>query len=390
MKTEELMDAMNHIDPDMIGNALQSREKKTFQWKTVLIPAMALALVFAFISVNRNNADIISDPEDPVPDTEHENTETAALKELHIAREMGTEGMGFEGEILPADTEPDFSGCDDTIAEMPVLYRDLPAVQGYLKRTDTKQMESVLYQLAGLFKENVQRMERSYMANGGIESITAYTETMMIVMDSDETAACFFKEPVLLEEGYSIDYDAEPAEAVRTMQYLLDVFGDVISFRNPVFDPGLTYDYSGASHVQYFIREGEGNGTEQRLAQLFDRVQFGGTGNKVDLLRIWAKPDDVKELGMYPVITADEAVKLYMEGVYRTTHAQGLGKHILRAELVYYSSRYEPLIMPYYRFLVELEDMEAADCFVNTAAVYVPAVDPAYYRFDVSSEMPFN
>ena len=80
--------------------------------------------------------------EETVPDKSIPETE-----KFEISQKMETGGMGFEGEILPySEGEPDYSKCDDSIKEMPLLMKDISFEGGYPKRVDTSQMDSVLGQ----------------------------------------------------------------------------------------------------------------------------------------------------------------------------------------------------------------------------------------------------
>ncbi len=330
--------------------------------------------------------------EDTVPEAVPDKSIPASEK-FEISQEMQTGGMGFEGEILPyTEGEPDYSKCDDSIKEMPLLMKDISFEGGYPKRVDTSQMDSVLGQLAALFHEHVLSREEYYFPNGGIESINVKTETMTISMDSQETAVYFFNEPKVIDSSYSLDPESNAAEATATMKYLMEYFGDVISFKQAEYAPFEAFTYDGNIIVSYYTYEGAGSGVDRRLAVLFDRVQFGGMGNKVDMLRIFAKPDYIKDLGNFPIIPVKDAVDLYKKGIFRTTYTGELTDQIVSGELLYYETLYEKMIMPYYRFLVKLpaDEYPAKDGFIQTAAVWVPALEPSYYVFETDNTMPFN
>lgn len=69
-----------------------------------------------------------------------------------------------------------------------------------------------------------------------------------------------------------------------------------------------------------------------------------------------------------------------MQGHYITSVPEGLPgeEYVAMAELVYHTSCFDEVYMPYYRFLVELPDMQVGNGLKTYGAYYVPAVDQKY------------
>lgn len=100
---------------------------------------------------------------------------------------------------------------------------------------------------------------------------------------------------------------------------------------------------------------------------------------KLFLARVF-RPDLSQKVGDYPIITLEEAAGLLANGNYITSVPCRMpGTDLIaKAELVYRTGSLEPYFMPYYRFYVELPEMEAEDGLKTYGAYYVPAVEESY------------
>lgn len=89
-------------------------------------------------------------------------------------------------------------------------------------------------------------------------------------------------------------------------------------------------------------------------------------------------------MGIYPIITADEALGLLLNGNYVTSVYTEFGgkEKVKKVELVYHISNLSELFVPYYKFYVEIEnDGDIAENFPGMktyGTYYVPAVESKY------------
>ena len=92
------------------------------------------------------------------------------------------------------------------------------------------------------------------------------------------------------------------------------------------------------------------------------------------------QPNLSKKVADYPIISAEEAKELLLNGNYITTVPYEMPgeNYIAKRELVYRTSKHEKYYMPYYRFYVELPDMKKDNRIKLYGVYYVPAVNKAY------------
>ena len=84
--------------------------------------------------------------------------------------------------------------------------------------------------------------------------------------------------------------------------------------------------------------------------------------------------------GDYPLISVQEAKELLLNGNYISDVMYELmgEEYIKKTELIYRLGVHEEYFMPYYRFYVELPQVEKNDGMKTYGAFYVPAVKGAY------------
>ena len=90
----------------------------------------------------------------------------------------------------------------------------------------------------------------------------------------------------------------------------------------------------------------------------------------------YSKTDLSRKIGDYPIVTADEARKLLLEKHYITTVPDEMPgeEYIAHIELIYRTSRRDAIFMPYYKFFVEMPDMQRENGLKTYGVFYVPAV----------------
>ena len=127
------------------------------------------------------------------------------------------------------------------------------------------------------------------------------------------------------------------------------------------------------------VRNGE-ELVEQLLDYSFGGVQFylDETGSSCTGLRVWGRQAVGELMGQYPLITVDEAEQALVEGRCYTSVTETFPgiDHLGQVELVYREG--SETVVPYYRFWVELPDLETESGLRTFGAYYVPAIEPDY------------
>lgn len=189
------------------------------------------------------------------------------------------------------------------------------------------------------------------------------------------------EEPVQLPEPLRFSHHSSPEELEQVAAWLMEQYAQLLDMEDPQPDIfGGDYDTNRMQHYQLSFFEGSGDLTDRILQYNFFPIQF--YCNDEDLLyliRIW-QPDLSVKLGDYPIITVEEATRLLEEGHYDTSVATPMPglEYLGKVELVYRTSGYDTVFLPYYRFYVELPEMKREDGLKDYGAYYVPAVQPQY------------
>lgn len=176
------------------------------------------------------------------------------------------------------------------------------------------------------------------------------------------------------------DYNIVREEAYSITKYLLDKYNRYINMKLPVIDISLDYDNYGTYRFKHEAYEDGASLLDKILEYNFNRVGFwffedgllsGIARHNIDL---------TKKIGDYPIINAEEAYNLLINGHYVTSYYHGLpgAEYVARVQLVYLNGPLDPVFMPYYAFLVELPEEEEVDGLKAFGLFYVPAVESEY------------
>jgi len=182
----------------------------------------------------------------------------------------------------------------------------------------------------------------------------------------------------------------EDAEAV--MPSLLGEYKTFVDMENPqvaLFGDYNIYAWRGFSYSAY---EGTGSLEEQIVNHAFNTVHFSPNEEGHLYLIHRHKTDLSDKIGDYPIITADAARELLLDGRYVTTVPEEFPgeEYVAKVELMYRSSHYDSTFFPYYRFLVELPNVPKWSGLKNFGAYYVPAVEEKYISNMPKWEGQFN
>lgn len=192
----------------------------------------------------------------------------------------------------------------------------------------------------------------------------------------------------VLPSGYTLDRYASFDELKKTAEYLKKEYADFLGMSKPVADISLgDYDVYGRRNFSLSFYDGSGNAEEQIKSYNFNSVHFWADENgSLHISRSCSK-DEI--IGVYPIITADEALRLLQSGNYVTSVGKEFGgkEKIKKVELIYHNSNLSEISVPYYRFYVEIENegniAEELPRIKTYGTYYVPAVKSEYI-----SDMP--
>ena len=382
MNTKSFFDAMELLDEKYIDGALEYRKKggKIF----LKLSAAACAALVCLSAVYYFGIK----PFEKLP-------------MLQISE--GSEGSGFEGYMVKdiselADGNP---WSEDTeISELPVFENPYYYEEDYhLTKSKVRKAEKFAEEIADRLgmdnvtisnnapDENEMKNLEQKFADMGMDvpeeqfmptEVTAENSDFTISVGKGFRATINFKAPVTLPEGYG-DTDIETAQ--KTAAYLSEKYKDLLSFENIEIDVfGGDRDIYGEQSYSIGVFDGSG-GDEERIVSygLYKAVFYLDDNGRLISVSIRGE-NAYEEVGKYPIISLEEAKKLFSEGKYITASPEKPAeeKSIEKAELVYRSSSADKYIMPYYRFYLEIPTEWTEEGVKTYAAFYVPAIEESY------------
>lgn len=194
-----------------------------------------------------------------------------------------------------------------------------------------------------------------------------------------------------LPKDSSIRSDSDLPSKIQAYYYLYHEYSDKMLFNDVFVDSYCDYTLSGkpVSHVKY--HKNSSNLFEAILYYNFTSIEFIPQDNEV-LVRQYNQLDDLTAVGFYPIITTQEAAEKLLSGEYYTTvGADYISDDVTEEKVQFielvYRTNSDGYSMPYYRWLVKLDDAVVDDEFLkkgpNTyGAYYVPAISPEYLLTD--------
>lgn len=204
------------------------------------------------------------------------------------------------------------------------------------------------------------------------------------------------RNPLQLVTGKDFTISSTSKEqALAAFDRLSEEFSAILGFENPV---GYTYadrSFEGEENRSYYLYDKSDDPIQDILNFNLSYATFSPT----DIIWITNAMHTAEYLDDYPIITADEAEALLLDGGYHTTVPEEYlrsgavrQEDIARTELVYRNVKREEFHQPYYRFYVELDPsafFNAPEGLKNYGIFYVPAVKSEYLT-DFSTELSFN
>lgn len=335
----------------------------------------------------------------------------AQLPQLTIS-DSQTGGMGFEGFHVNELSE--LEGGNPWRADMNL--KTMPVFRSSSTNPDPEKMKRHLKEVAERFGVTLDDSEivtdfpdvetyRTQMQEYGaseeeteelIARVLSYTAAVRakkngfsFQIDSAFTVGIHFDEPIPTPDEYASGYHRSLEEAERLADYLLSEYRGFLSMKDPqkniYSELGFQFYDKGGSDAETIVNFSLNN---TRLC----------TDDNGDLFVIWAYSNDgCEKIGDYPIISAEEAKTLLVGGNYLSSLDYRITgeEEIAKTELVYRSGIGYETVMPFYRFLVEVnsekngQTAESADGKRLFAAFYVPAVRGEYLT-DLPAQISFN
>ncbi len=391
MRGMEFLEKMAFADPRYVEAADGQPTKKTRGWGRYAALAAGLAIiVFAgtrwFPAVVENELPMLT------------------------VSGNGNGGMGFEGHMAYDITELVNANPwteDVEITHLPVYKNLVRFDERYnVMDADADRMREFLLDVAERLgadadtltitddapdEEERRRIEEKYAAIGedvppdSFEPtrVIAETDGWKISVDRLICAAVTFDPMVELPEGYSFTFYSTYEEFREVAEYLMEEYRDFIGFDDPQIDigDGSRDIYTRQKYSLQFFENGN-DIIEKIVNYNFNWVSFSGSEESGLWLARVDRTDLSEKVGDYPIITADEARKLLLNGNYITTVPYDItdAGDIAKVELIYRTGRHEEYYMPYYRFYVEIpgNTFSIENGMKNYGVYYVPAVEGEY------------
>lgn len=212
----------------------------------------------------------------------------------------------------------------------------------------------------------------------GIGNLTAYADGSLVYR---------FPSGLKLPEAYHFTHsDTSDTEAEEVMEYLTETYASLLNFGHPEVVLQGDYSFNGDFIRRYLVYDAGTDATESILNYSFRSAEFAPDDNgNLMLIRLNNGLCTAEKLGDYPLISVSEAKEKLLSGQYQTNvPVQMPGEQFLaKVELVYRTGPKEELLLPYYRFYMELQDADGwqmtQDNGLKTyGAYYVPAIQDAY------------
>ncbi len=391
MKTEKLLNAIGKIDDNLIYGAVNdAKTKKKNIW--IKWSAAAAFLAFVIFSVTQF-----------IPKSNFME-ELPKLPMLSIS-ETSSEAMGFEGymayeisELVNANPWNE----NMEISTLPVYQNPLSYDENFIEHgADFTIMKTYLLEVAnrlGMDTVNLPISDNTPSAeeqaavlektNGDIPdgyfnptAVIAEKNGIEIEVDASLTAKITFDPAVTLPDGYVFSYDSSYDDIASVAEYLKETYKDLLGMDNPqinIYGGDYNIDLQQSYKIEFY--NAANNLTDLILNYNFNRTAFYCDENgDLYMARIF-QPNLSKKVADYPIISAEEAKELLLNGNYITTVPYEMPgeNYIAKRELVYRTSKHEKYYMPYYRFYVELPDMKKDNGIKLYGVYYVPAVNKAY------------
>lgn len=375
MTSEQFYELLGDIDETYIRKAENHPGRKILPWPRWAVIAACLVLVFAGALMTRSrNVALDLDP--------------ITIPALNDG------AMGFEGYLcydISDLTNGNPWSEDMELTTLPV-YRNSafdPSGAGVPTGLSEAEMQELLDNTASAFGLTV--LSEEVIVEEHPTRIQAVTDQGTLSVQANGSIG------YILPEG-SLELPADPV-LLRTnaavISLLSDTYGAALGFEEPTGFSTWSYSFSGEFTRRYHMYDAAGDALADLLNYNFHSVTFfPGEQGYLSGIQINNGLLLAEKLGDYPVISVKEATKLLKNGHYQTsvpTPFPGVAQ-IVMVELIYRTGSLEEVLLPYYRFYVQLPDeVSGSENGLKTyGAYYVPAIAADYITNMPSYDGHFN
>lgn len=406
MKNKSILRAIGEVKDDYVKEAIPHKnitQKRHWINGGVLVACLILA-VLAVIKVSHTN------PLEPAPDI-------GDLPMLTIAEDRSG-SMGFEGYMAYDISEivNNNPWTENTkISTLPVYQNLLVYDDNYqVLGADVDKMKEFLLDVASRLGMDVDNLEITdntldektkadileKLELEGNEPEGYFSPSAVIAEDNgikievsqQMTAAITFDPAVTLPDEYNFTYFSPYKQVAAAAEYLKEEYAGLIRMGNPqinihggdyaLFSEEKEEIYGSQQAQGYSIEfyEGSGDIISEIINYNFNGVAFFSCDDgKLDGASV-SQTDLSNKVGDYPIIPVSEAEQLLKNGNYITTVLEETPKleYSAKVELIYRTDATEQYFMPYYRFYVELPNIQRGNGLKTYGAYYVPAVKGEY------------
>lgn len=373
MTSQALFYEIGAVGDDLVEEASYDLPKRR-RWVLPAACAACAAVIVAGVwlgsGIDANDGTVL---DEPGPSGGEINVcPPVGLPMLTLGEEMW-DGMGFEG-ISAYDISEYRSGGPELPEELP---ETLPVYANHVTRDDQVTQAEKETELT-----RVQEYFESEIASGGV-SVKFWTQPRIE-----------FEPALTLPEEYrGAEQSAEVMQALG--EYLLETYPAWFSWmENPtVRIQGGDYNIHGKQRYELHISDAGQSYTDDLLGAAY-RDMWLCLDEEDGLWIIWIYWPDLSDvIGEYPIISADEAQELLLNGNYASSVPYEISgaDSIQKVELCYRNDRTATWV-PYYRFWVEIPAYENQEKLglSQFGAYYVPAVESRYIANKPTYDGSFN
>ena len=387
MKKENLSDALNHINDDIIEKTDSVRKiDKKYKIMRTFRTCVAACLV---IAIGIGSAILLPKLRPRLQDPQPNPPDFSNLPILTISQNVGDNG--FEAYMAHdiselVNSNPWYDGCE--VTTLPVYKNTLDINKwGEITKFDSDKMNSFILDIAKRYglKQDEFVITKDLRAYG--DSLFIKKDNFNIRVDPELTATIEFDPKVSLPEKYNFTcYNSSYEDMLEVAKYFKNKYSKLINFKSPEINiTSGEYNIYDQQSYQIEMYDGSGDILEDIINYNFNRVSFycDDVEDKLWMIRIY-NPDLSEKIGDYPIITAKKANELLANKNFITSVPSNFEmkiENVKKVELIYRNTYWlDSVYMPYYKFYVELPDPENrfGHGLKHYGAYYVPAVEGKY------------
>ncbi len=388
MNSEKLLDAIGEVKDAFLLDAEREAARKKNTWVKWAAAAACLCLVaggaFALRRSGGGGAPLSGDlPQITVPALENGGMGFEAL--MYYSAEELENGNPWR-EDLGLSTLPVYKNgsWDPSGAGVP-----LGLSEGEMAERLDREAEALGLTILEIQRETNEEKGKDGTALPGdtVYRLRAQTDRGALSALANGTVIYNLPKGSALPEEYHFTYtETSRAEAEAVMEYLTGEYASFLAFDRPEIVLQGEYTFSGEYTRSYLVYDAAADDTERILNYWFRSARFApdDEGNLM-LISRYDGLSSAEKLGDYPLISPAEATEKLLGGQYQTSvpASPPVAERIARAELVYRSGPREETLLPYYRFYVELREVDGVQMtrengLKTYGAYYVPAIQEEY------------